>query len=433
MQTLGGVLAALALALSLVGCGQSAGGGRPTVASVNPTATTNAVIRFWEQRVERDPRDFISYNRLADAYVRRARQTGDVADYNRAEAALRASLESLPSDNYQALAQLGLVYMSKHQFADALTLAQEAVALDPGKAFGYGVLGDAQLALGQYKDAYGSYQTVTAMAPGLASFSRLAYLLQLRGDLEGAELMWRNAVGIDSGRRPENSAWARVQLGHFYFNIGDLGSAEAEYKRSLEAFPDYVHALAGLAKVRAARTDYDDAISLYSQVVARYPIPEYVIALGDVYRTAGHQEEAAKQYDLVAVIDRLYKANGVNTDLQMALFFADHDLRLNEALRQARTEYQRRGSIQAADVLAWALYKSGQYQEAREYSQEALRLGTQDALFLFHAGMIHYRLGDYDKARDYLSRAVDINPRFSLLYAETAADTLQQLQSAVRE
>ena len=174
-------------------------------------------------------------------------------------------------------------------------------------------------------------------------------------------------------------AWYRLQLGNLYFNTGNIESAEAEYERSLKAFPAYVHALAGLAKVQAARGDYDDAASRYGQVVDRYPIPEYVAALGDVHLAAGREDDASQQYDLVAAIDELYKANGINTDLQMALFFADHDLRLGEALRQARAEYERRGSIQAADVLAWALYKSGQYEEAREYSEEALRLGTQDA------------------------------------------------------
>ena len=138
------------------------------------------------------------------------------------------------------------------------------------------------------------------------------------------------------------------------------------------------------------------------------------------------------QYDLVSAIDELYKANGVNTDLQMALFLADHDLNVDEAVRRARVVYDARPSIQAADVLAWALYKAGQHEEALEYSLAALGQGTQDAMMLFHAGMIYDRIGEYEKARDYLERAVEINPRFSVLYAETAADTIQRLQPVVR-
>ena len=431
-QVVAGLLMALALAVLLAGFVLADGGSSSTVAPKDPTVMTNAVVRFFEERVQRDPHDFVSYNRLAGAYVQRARQTGDVADYSRAVAALEASLEALPNDNYEALVQLSLVYGAMHRFSDALALAQQALGLKPSEAFGYAVLGDAHVALGRYDEAEEAYQRVTAEAPGLSSFSRLAYLLELRGDLETAELMWRNALSTDSGRRPESTAWARVQLGNFHFNVGEIGPAEEEYERALRTFPDYVHALAGLAKVQAARADYDGAASLYELVVDRYPIPEYVAALGDVHLVAGRSDDAEKQYDLVAAIDKLYKASGINTDLQMALFFADHDLNLDEAVRQARAVYEARPSIQAADVLAWALYKSGSYEEVLEYSGEALKLGTQDATMLFHAGMIRHSIGDYEEARNYLERAIQINPGFSVLYAGTAADTLRDLQSVVR-
>ncbi len=134
----------------------------------------------------------------------------------------------------------------------------------------------------------------------------------------------------------------------------------------------------------------------------------------------------------MGAIDGLYKANGINTDLQMALFLADHDINLDEALRQAGTLYEKQPSVQAADVLAWALYKLGRYEEARDYSLEAMRLGTKDALVLFHAGMISYRMGYYEIARDYLEQAVGINPRFSILHAGMAASTLQDLRSMGR-
>jgi len=92
---------------------------------------------------------------------------------------------------------------------------------------------------------------------------------------------------------------------------------------------------------------------------------------------------------------------------------------------QAREVYLKQpGNVRAADVLSWALYKSGQYEEAMGYSQEALRLGTRDALMLFHAGMINDKLGNGAAAREYLSRALEINPGFSVLYADQAARSL---------
>ena len=393
--------------------------------------TSDQLVEFWLVRVDGNPLDYISYTELGATFLRQARETGDVEGYSRAENALREALDLNP--NYSsALGYLASVLYAKHDFHDALKTADRLSAANPSDAHALAVLGDARLELGQYGGAESAYDRLLNLTQTPPVFSRLARLRELQGRPgEAIELMRRAAAEADASLASQESrAWYHLQLGHLYYNTGDHGPAEAEYDRSLSAFPDYVHALAGLARVRAAGGALDEAIALYSRVVARYPIAEYVIALGDSYRAAGRPDEASKQYELVEAIDRLYKANGVNTDLQMALYFVDHGLRLDEALHQAFAEYERRGSIQAADVLAWALYKSGRYEEARDYSQEALRLDTQDALLLFHAGMIANELGDSEQARAYLERALAINPHFSILYQDEARTTLDELSAA---
>jgi Tfp pilus assembly protein PilF len=90
----------------------------------------------------------------------------------------------------------------------------------------------------------------------------------------------------------------------------------------------------------------------------------------------------------------------------------------------------RRPSIHAADVLAWALYQTGDYTEAKAASQQALRLGTRDALMLYHAGMIALKLGETAQAEAYLSQALVLNPHFSLRYADQARQTLAELRAA---
>ena len=228
---------------------------------------------------------------------------------------------------------------------------------------------------------------------------------------------------------PENTAWAYVQLGNLWFSSGDLEEAARAYDRSIRTLDTYAPALAGQAKVAAARGDLAQAVTLYRQAFNRMPLPEYAIALGDVYAEMGDRQKADEQYDLVREIDRLYRANGVNTDLEIALFYANHDLDLQTSLKKARSAYQERPSIHAADVLAWTLYKTGDYQEARQYASEALKLGTRDPLMLFHAGMISNALGQDEQARQYLEQAVDLNPHFSILYAETVARALEDLKS----
>jgi tetratricopeptide (TPR) repeat protein len=365
--------------------------------------------------------------------LQKSRESGDPTYYGKAEAVLTRALELKP-DDFVAMAQMGSLALARHQFHEALDWGHKAQAISPDTALIYGVIGDARVELGEYEAATQAFQTMVDLRPDLSSYSRASYLRELYGDVEGAIAAMRLAVQA-GGPNAENTNWTRVQLGHLYFNTGRPAEAEAEYRRALTAYPGYVHAMAGLARVRAARREYDEAIELYTAVANRMPLAEYVIALGDVYAAAGRSEDAQQQFDLVRAIEQLQLANGVDTDLEMALFEADHagDQGIAAALVRARRAFEKRPTIHAADVLAWALYKAGQYDQAYELSQQALRLGTQDALLFFHAGMIAQRLGHADEAQSYLEQALALNPNFSLRYRDLARDTLAALrESALR-
>ncbi len=172
----------------------------------------------------------------------------------------------------------------------------------------------------------------------------------------------------------------------------------------------------------------DEAISSYQAIVKRLPLPEFVIALGDLYEATGKPAEAQKQYDLVRAMQQLNASAGMDVDMELALFDADHGAEPQAVLARARGAYARRPSIYAADVLAWALYRAGDYAEAQRYSAEALRLGTRDALLRYHAGMIAEALGDNAAAREHLEQALAINPHFSVRHAPIARATLEKLR-----
>jgi len=295
----------------------------------------------------------------------------------------------------------------------------------------YGVIGDAQTELGMYDDALHTVQTMVDLRPDLSSYSRASYVRELHGNVAGAIEAMQDAVQA-GGPNAENTNWTRVQLGNLYFNSGRLAEAETQYNEALASYPGYVHAVAGLARVHAARREYDEAIKRYSDVVNRFPLPEYVIALGDVYEAAGRVREAQQQFDLVRAIEQLYIANGVDTDLETALFEADHaqDQDMNEILARARRALAKRSTIYAKDVMAWALYQAGQYAAAYDFSRQALQLGTKDALLLFHAGLIAERLGLGTEAQSDLSQALSINPNFSVRYRDLAQRTLSILRQS---
>jgi tetratricopeptide (TPR) repeat protein len=167
------------------------------------------------------------------------------------------------------------------------------------------------------------------------------------------------------------------------------------------------------------------AIALERRAVAAIPLPQYVGFLGDLYQATVRPRLAQRQYALIGAIEQLLRANGVKVDLEIALFDVDHGIALRHALRLARIGQRDRPSIDGDDVLAWALTRNGRCDEALGYSKRALRLGTLDALKFFHRGMIERCVGHQAEARLWLSRALDLNPHFSVLWAPVARKLAQ--------
>ncbi|MBA2712521.1 MAG: tetratricopeptide repeat protein [Rubrobacteraceae bacterium] len=389
--------------------------------------STDSLVGSLQRKIRENPKDFEAHIHLANAYLQKVRETGDPTLYTKTEDLLDEA-KKLEPQSPELFATRGTLALARHDFAAALGYGAQALASDPESARYHGIVGDAQIELGMYDEAIDSYQEMVNSRPDFAAYSRVAYARELYGDPEGAIEAMEFALRAGSGT-PENVAWAHVQLGNLWFGSGNLKEAEKAYGRSTETVSAYAPALAGEAKVAAARGNLELASKLYQKAFNRMPLPEYAIALGDVYAEMGEEDKAEAQYELVRNLDKLLRANGVNTDLEIALFYADHDMDLQTSLDKARAAYDARPSIHAADALAWTLYKTGNYEEAQKYSSEALKLETRDPLKLFHAGMISKELGQKERAREYLQQAIDLNPHFSLLYADEAADSLKSLKS----
>lgn len=400
---------------------------RTDEAALRPTEWTTADrIVTLQDRLRLNPEDTAAYAQLGLALLQQVRETGDASLYTRAEQAFTEALKREPQQ-FEALVGQGLLALARHHFREALRWGQRARAINPHRAQVYGIIGDAEVELGQYEAALATIQKMVDTRPELASYSRVSYQRELRGDTAGAIVAMEMAV--DSGLPThEGTLWTQVQLGHLYFNRGDLESAEQTYLRALQFRPDYVYAQAGIARIRAAQGKYEEAIEGYQKIVERLPLPEFVIALGELYEVTGQPDQAKQQYNLVRAIQQLNASAGMNVDLELALFNVDHGADPAQALAQARAGYKERPSVYAADVLAWALYHSGDYVEAWRYSQEALRLGTREAMWHYHAGMIAYAQSNLPAARHHLQQALTINPYFSVSYGPQAQALLQELE-----
>ena len=394
---------------------------------------SDQTLRFLQSKVVADPDDPLAHNRLAGAYIRTARESGDIAYYGLAEQTAQRALQLAPRGPVAARANtlVAVVQLARHEFRAALVSARAALDLDPSEPTPQAVAGDALLELGEYDEAGRAYARLAGLDGPRRPDARVAYLKFLRGDTTGAIASMREAVARSAAAMPlgEPLAWTRTQLGHLLLGSNDLAGAEVAYRDALKALPGYHPALAGSAAVQAARGRLPDAAALYQKALDVVPLPEYATALGDVFTRLGRTSEANKQYALVEYIGKLGAINKTVYNRELALFYADHERRLPEALELARKELEARRDVYTYDVLAWALYRNGHAREAQAAMREALKLGTQDARLFFHAGMIHRALGEDDAARTALARALALNPRFHVLHADVAASALAELRA----
>lgn len=437
------ILASIALAILLAACAPDAsvdesipasavstdGPIRPSASEAGeappPADELGQLIASLEARITADGDDVAALTELGDAYLQRARETGDPTHYGKAQSAFDAAI-ALEPENVDALIGAGVLALARHDFSTGLSLGERARDLNPTSPAALGVIADAQTELGRYDEALASVQAMLDLRPDLSSYARVSYQRELHGQLDGAIDAMESSfnAGVVGS---ENAEYVRVLLGNLHFSRGELDTAEQIYIESLEARPDFVYALAGLARVRASQGRTDEAVALYEAAIARNPLPEFVIGLGETLEGAGRADAAQRQYELVGAIQQLFSANGVDVDLDLALFEANHGDDPALAVELARAAYERTPNVRAADALAWALHRGGEFEEAAGYAAEALRLGTQDGSFYYHAGAIAAAAGDDELARQRLEAAIALNPHFSPLYAPAAMALLEEL------
>ena len=410
----------------------------PLVA-VDPASTdpTDRAIAAAQKRLAEVPTDPAPKKALVGAFLQKAREQGNPSFYTKADGIL-AGLGGLGSPDAEVQLLEGALLLARHQFRAALQAGHGAVAGLPSAASAYGIEVDASNELGLYDDALAATQKMVDLRPGLSSLSRVSYARELRGDLGGAIEAMSQAVtagqggatavpgaerGIESG---ENVAYVETLLGNLLLIEGKVADASSAYETALTQFPGFAAARAGQAAVLLARGKPADAGALFEDIVKTQPLSQYVVGEGDAYEAAGMHDKAAAAFGLVDVITRLYRANGVNVDVEEALYQADHHPS-GSAVDAARRSVKDRGGVTGHDTLAWALYGVGKAKEAKVEIDRVTSLGDRDPLYRFHAAAIDFAVGDKAAAGTELDIVLSGNPRFSPLYEPKIADLASKL------
>jgi tetratricopeptide (TPR) repeat protein len=398
--------------------------GAASLARQPASLDTQGRIEQLQAAVRADSADAGAYAALGDAYYQRARETGDPTYYSRADGAFAAALSRDPANVVAATGQATLA-LARHDFRAGLDLAERARGIAPGLTAPYVPLADAQIELGRYAAAAQTLDRLARLKPNLSAYARISYFRELHGDLPGALQAMRLAVSAGAGG-PEGEAYVQALLGKLQADRGRYAAAERAYRQALAIDPGYPPAAAGLAGIEASMGDLDAAIGRYRDVVERLPLPEYATALGEVEEAAGMKAAAEREYGLVEAQAGLLRSSGVNTDVDLALFEANHGDPAR-AVALGRRAWRQAPSVRSADAYSWALHRAGRVGPATRLSEEAMRLGSRDPSFLYHAGLIARSAHRDEEAARLLGRLRAQSPRFSPLYGPRAERALEEL------
>jgi tetratricopeptide (TPR) repeat protein len=326
-----------------------------------------------------------SYNDLALALTRRARETSDPAYYRMASEALVESLRRSP-DNFDGKKVRTAILLGQHEFAEALREAKALNQRAPDDLMVYALLVEAHSGLGNYSEAEVAAQWLVDMRPGnLRGLTHAAGLREIFGDLDGAVELIAQAYGRTLSVETEERAWLLTRLGHLHRLGGRLKPAESMLVEAMSLFPGYCWAMDELARVRLGQKRYSDAVDLLRKRFAAAPRAETLYLLGDALKRDGRGREADmafKEFETKAR-DEMNRADNANREL--IYYYIDEVGRPQEALRVAEEEMSRHADAYTRGAYAWALWANQREAEAHQQMETAMAVGLVDPLLIEHA------------------------------------------------
>jgi len=378
-----------------------------------------------------DPNDIKSLLALSEVFITEARITGNYAANHDAALDIVDHVLQLTKEKTkdakamdqrgEALTLKAVIRLSQHQFQEALDLGKAAVAIDPHRAFNYGVLVDANVELGNYAEAVAMSDKMVGTRPDLRSYSRVSYLREIHGDVPGAIQAMEMAIKAGYPGAEETS-WCRVQLGGIHERNGDLKMADEQYAAALAERADYPFALAAAGRVAGKMKNYTKAETFLQEAIKRMPDAHFHADLARVYRVQGKEAEAVEEIRITeeTLIGLSGKQHGAThsdhghsheVGLEMARFELEFHKDLPNALANAEHEFEHREyNIEVNSALAAILCAQGNLSEAQVHLDLAKKTGSKNADLLLIEGLIKTAKGDKAAGKKLVKEAFQRDP-----------------------
>lgn len=380
-----------------------------------------------KKSINQDPTNYRRRLQLAQLFMLEARATGEHGHYYPAALnVLDAILAEKPEADviFGAKSLKASVMLSLHEFKQAKRLAKEAIAINGYNALIYGSLVDAEVELGNYESAIAMADKMVSIRPDIRSYSRVSYLREIHGDMDGAIEAMKMAVKAGYPGF-EETAWASLILGELLEKEGKMDAAKEVFEGILVERENYPFAIDALARIAMKRKDYDQAEILLKKACAIIPEVGFYERLAALYLETGRGKEGEKLK--VDILEMLAddEAKGHKMGMEYARVYMELFGDYKKALEYAQKEYEYRPKNKDVNQLLAAIYlKLEDYSAASTYLNSASKTASTDPELVTMQALMSYRNGNEEVGLKKLQEHIKKNPYQNHIFIEAAKELI---------
>ena len=288
---------------------------------------------------------------------------------------------------------------------EAMIYARRGVSLGENDPDSHITLGRVHSAMRSYDEAAASHQRALALHPDHPdALIGLAEAYEGLGRNDETEKMIRKALTL----RPDAPA-VYSRYGTFCYRQGRFEEAVTHFRRAAELAPEFWRAYSNLGVALQGLRRYDEAVAAYRKSLALEPSASGWSNLGTLQFSLGQYVEAQKSFEkAVALAPSDYLMWSNLGDACRALGAKEcADRAWTRTIAAARDIVAaRKNDVFARAILASALAKNGNLDEAQTEIRHALESNPTNSRVLYQAAIVAALRGSSDSAISWLERAV---------------------------